>query len=147
MIKKCIFVFLLLFSFTFSNASASDYSQRLTYCMIGNTSDENKVILINWLISAMVSHPRIRGVHSVTFDQELHDALDRKMANFMIFILNSCQNEFADVIDYEGELAVEKAFSTWGEMAFMLLLQNAKVQENLSSFERYFDLSKLKIDI
>ena len=129
-----------------SNASLSGpFTDDLTRCLIINTTDRDKISLINWIWFAMSVHPDIaKNMRSQILHEEKEIA-DKKVA-YMIsnLFLEKCKDETSKAFKYEGDEAIG-SFKTLGELSMSTLLQNNQVQDRLSDYVKFLHPNLLVI--
>ena len=123
-------IIFLLISF---NINAGPYQDRYTSCILENTSERDKIILVKWLFVLLAEHPSLKNDFPTTEDDKISN--DMAVADYISYVLGvKCLNETKDVLKFEGEEGFLKAFELLGEVAFMELADHEDVS---SSFERY----------
>ena len=141
--KILISIFVLFISF---NINAGTYQDRYTSCILENTSERDKIILVKWLFVLLAEHPSLKNDFPTTVDDKISN--DRAVADYISYVLGvKCLNETKDVLKYEGEDAFVKAFELLGELAFMELAENEDVSSGFERYIQYIDPSLFeKID-
>ena len=135
--KILISIFVMFLSF---NINAGVYQDRYTSCILDNTSERDKVILIKWLFVLLADHPSLKNDFPVTAEDRVSN--DRAVADYITYIVGEkCLNESQDVLSYEGEEAFLKAFELLGEVAFMELAENEDVASGFERYIQYIDPS------
>jgi len=142
-VKILISIFVLFISF---NINAGTYQDRYTSCILENTSERDKIILVKWLFVLLAEHPSLKNDFPTTVDDKISN--DRAVADYISYVLGvKCLNETKDVLKYEGEDAFVKAFELLGELAFMELAENEDVSSGFERYIQYIDPSLFeKID-
>ncbi len=130
-------IFVLVISF---NINAGTYQDRYTSCILENTSDRDKIILVKWLFVLLAEHPSLKNDFPTTEDDKISN--DRAVADYISYVIGvKCLNETKDVLEYEGEEAFLKAFELLGEVAFMELAKNEDVALGFERYLQYIDPS------
>ena len=126
-------LFCIIFLFISFNVNAGPYQDRYTSCILENTSERDRIILVKWLFVLLAEHPSLKDDFPTTEDDKISN--DMAVADYISYVLGvKCLNETIDVLEYEGEEAFLKGFELLGEVAFMELADHEDVS---SSFERY----------
>ena len=137
MMKILLTLFVLFFSF---NVNAGTYEDRFTSCMMDNTSDRDKVILVKWLFVLLAEHPTLKRDFPVSESDKV--AADMAVAEYLSYLIGQrCLEETKNVIKYEGEDAFLRAFEYLGEVAVMLLIQDEDVNRGFERYLQYMDPS------
>ncbi len=135
--KKALLIIVLFFSF---NINAGTYEDRFTSCMLDNTSDRDKVILVKWLFILLAEHPTLKKDFPVSESDKV--AADIAVADYISYLIGQrCLEETKNVIKYEGEDAFLRAFEYLGEVAVMLLIQDEDVNKGFERYLQYIDPS------
>ena len=135
--KILLTLFVLLFSF---NVNSGTYEDRFTACMLDNTSDRDKVILVKWLFILLAEHPNLNNDFPVSENDKV--AADMAVADYISYLIGQrCLEETKNVIKYEGEDAFLRAFEYLGEVAVMLLIQDEDVNRGFERYIQYVDPS------
>ncbi len=126
-------IFCIIFLLISFNINAGPYQDRYTSCILENTSERDRIILVKWLFVLLSEHPSLKNDFPTTEDDKKSN--DMAVADYISYVLGvKCLNETIDVLEYEGEEAFLKGFELLGEVAFMELADHEDVS---SSFERY----------
>ena len=134
---KKIFVIIFLLIST-SSSFASQYSNKFTNCLIENTTDRDKIILVRWLFTIVAEHAALKTKFNVTNDQKIKN--DRAAADYVEYILaNKCLTETRNVLKYEGEDAFLNAFEKIGELAMLTMMEDKKVMKGMERYIQYID--------
>ena len=115
--KKLCFV--IYFFLCTTNSFAEQYSNKFSNCLIQNTTDRDKIILVRWLFTVIAEHSALSTEFKVTKDQKIKN--DRAAADYVEYILGSvCLVETKNVLNYEGEEGFLKAFENIGLSQILL---------------------------
>ena len=126
--------------FISQNISAGVYQDRYTKCIIDNTSERDKVILVKWIFGLLADHPSLQSNFALDEDEKVSN--DKAAADYISFVLGvKCLNETKDVLTYEGDEAFLSAFEMLGEIAFMELAENEEVALGFTRYIEYLDPS------
>jgi len=128
--RKIFFTIVLLFSL---NVKAGFYGDQFTECLLNNTSERDKIILVKWMFIGMGQHPILKREFPISESRK--ESADIAVADYITYIItSSCYEETKNVMAHEGEEAFVKSFELLGELAMMLVIEDADV---LNSFEDY----------
>ena len=134
--KKLCFV--IYFFLCTTNSFADQYSHKFSNCLIQNTTDRDKIILVRWLFTVIAEHSALSTEFKVTKDQKIKN--DRAAADYVEYILGSvCLVETKNVLNYEGEEGFLKAFENIGELAMLTLMEDKKVMFAMERYTQYLD--------
>ena len=134
--KKLCFV--IYFFLCTTNSFAEQYSNKFSNCLIQNTTDRDKIILVRWLFTVIAEHSALSTEFKVTKDQKIKN--DRAAADYVEYILGSvCLVETKNVLNYEGEEGFLKAFENIGELAMLTLMEDKKVMFAMERYTQYLD--------
>jgi hypothetical protein len=124
-------------------ASAGAYADDLTKCLVKSSSNDDQVMLVQWLFAAASLHPAVQPLSSVTPQQR--DALDRKAAALLQrLMVDACRGETINALKYEGSDALQVSFQVLGQVAGRGLMGESHVTNGLQhGIATYFDKNKL----
>ena len=123
--------------------SAGEATDRLSVCLVENTSSQDEINLIRWIVVAYGSHPEVSDLaqSSVLLETEA----DIEVAKLFERLLSEdCSTETKTAIIIGGDAAIETAFSILGKVAAKSLTQDAQVSQRLEGFVRYIDFSSIQ---
>jgi hypothetical protein len=141
-ISKKIFAFLLLLNFS-AFTQAGPFTDRLSVCLVQNTSTPEKQVLLTWVYAAMSAHPKVYEMSNVTLEQG--DEISKQMAEiFNELITVRCKDETIEAFRYEGQATFEESFQVLGEVAMTELMTNNKVNSYMEGFTKYLDTEALE---
>ena len=87
--------------FISQNITAGVYEDRYTKCILENTSERDKVILVKWVFGLLAEHPSLQSNFALDEDEKISN--DRAIADYMSFVLGvKCLNETKDVFNLRG---------------------------------------------
>lgn len=123
-------------------ASAAEFTDELSDCLLASTSDEDKLSLVKWMFTAMALHPGVREIAEVSLSAR--EQANREMAELLIELLrNRCFQETRLALQNEGTLALETSFSVLGQVAATALFADPNVAAGLASIETYIEAEDL----
>ena len=135
--RKIFLTFLLLFSL---NVQAGIYGDKFTECLLNNTSERDKTILVKWMFIGMGQHPILKREFPISESQK--ESADMAVADYITYIItSSCYEETKNVMAHEGEEAFVKSFELLGELAMMLVIEDADVLNSFEDYVQYLDKS------
>src|SRR5579863_5748972 len=86
-------------------APASVYSDDLGKCLVAQTSNDDRVLLIQWMFSALSAHPAVHPLSAITPEQK-QEFNQKVAALFLRLMAESCHKEAVDALKYDGTSAV-----------------------------------------
>ena len=135
--SKFVLFIVLLFSL---NVKADIYADKFTECLLNNTSDRDKIILVKWMFVTMGQHPILKREFPISETKK--ESANMAIADYISYIIgSSCKEETKDVVKYEGEEAFVESFEYLGEIAMMLLIQNEDVMIAYEDYIQFIDES------
>lgn len=134
---------LLLFIFVVPTANAGPFTDKLSICLVQQTNEADKEILIKWVFAAMSSHPNVQHLSNVS--SKTGEKLNKNTAElFVDLISNRCEKEAREAIKYENEIALNKSFEVLGKVAMQGIMGNPNVSAYMGGMEKYIDANKLR---
>jgi hypothetical protein len=122
---------------------AGPYSDDLSKCLVAKTTEADRVQFVQWMFSAASLHPAVKPLAVVTPEQL--DAANKRTAElFMKLLTESCRQESAAVVKYEGLAAFQSSFQVLGQIAGNELFASPEVAAGMAGLEKYFDKEKLQ---
>ena len=123
--------------------SAGEATDRLSVCLVENTSSQDEINLIRWIVVAYGSDPEVS--HLAQSSVLLETEVDIEVAKLFERLLSEdCSTETKTAIIIGGDAAIETAFSILGKVAAKSLTQDAQVSQRLEGFVRYIDFSSIQ---
>jgi hypothetical protein len=123
-------------------AFAGPYSDDLSKCLVGSTTNEEKGTLVKWIFSIAALHPAVSSVSAVDATQRTD--LNKATASlFETLLTDRCKKQARDAVKYEGTNTIEEAFGVLGQAAMMELFTNEQVSSGLQEFASHVDVEKL----
>ncbi len=141
MIRKLglkVFFLLLFTNISFSNASGSSFKN----CLVNNTTDKDKIMLVRWIFSAMSHHPALANDYKVSKNKFIKHEV--AVADYMEYVLGTkCKSETKAALkgDEEEFLA---AFEFLGTIAFESLAKDPNVNKALETWTNQLDKNFLQ---
>lgn len=134
--------FLMLVAFNPGPAVAGVYGDDLARCLVETTSDSEKVMLAQWIYTVISVHPSAAALAEVS-DADRTAVARQAGKVFETLLTDSCREQTAKVVKYEGADALGDSFKVLGEIAMTTLLTNPVVAAESQSFVKYVDEAKL----
>ena len=122
---------------------AGEYTDELSACLLGTTSEENKHSLVKWRFTAMALYPAVEEIAGVSRPAREH--ANREMAQLIIKLLSrACFNDTRLALKNEGSTALQTSFAALGQVAATNLLSDPNVAAGLASLETYIGAEDLE---
>jgi hypothetical protein len=129
---------LLLFSNVVEAGPASD---ALSACLVGKSTMDDHVVLVQWMFTAMSKHPAIASMAMVSDDKV--DAANARMGElFMRLMTVTCKNEAQAAYKAEGSFAFSQAFQALGQEAGKEIFMDPNVLKDMATMSKYVDRKK-----
>lgn len=126
--------------------AAGPFTDALSRCLVKNTTDEDKTMLVRWMFAAASTHPGVKDLACVSDEQR--EVLNKEFAGLIQKLLTeTCLDEAREAVQYEGDAAVRASFEVFGRVAGQQLFSAPEVVEGLSGMDQYLDeeaFAKLK---
>lgn len=126
-----------------STATAGIYSDDLSRCLVAKTSDGDKILLAKWIFTVISVHPSAALIANIS-DGDRTEVSRQAARTFEVLLTESCKDEAAKAVKYEGTVALGASFKVLGEIAMTTLLADPKVAAESQNFIKYVDEAKLK---
>ena len=140
---KKIYFLLVMFFFIQSNSFAGEYLNKFANCLMQNTTERDKVVLVRWMFSAVAQHSALESEFNIPLEKSTNHEI--AVADYMQYILGSiCLEEAKNVLNFEGEDAFVKSFEYLGELAMMSLIDDPNVSSALENWIIHLDPNFLK---
>lgn len=111
-------------------------------CLVGNTSADDRVVLMRWMILSFAAHP-VAG-EGITMPEGAVDQVSQQVAAmFTTLLTQTCVAETKAAFAAEGAVAFEGAFGVLGQVAAQDLSMSPEVNGVMIDFMRYIDQSAL----
>jgi hypothetical protein len=124
-----------------TSASAGLFADDFARCLVKSSSAEDKTVLIQWIFAAITLNPAVGSISSLSADQR--DALNKKTAVlFERLVFTDCHSEAVQAMHNEGDVAMETAFQTLGQVAAQGMLSDPAVTAGLSDLSKHMNKSK-----
>ena len=140
---KKIFLSLTIFFFIQTNSFSGEYLNKFANCLMQNTTERDKVVLVRWMFSAIAQHSALESEFNISSEKATNHEI--AVADYMQYILGSiCIEEAKNVLNYEGEEAFAKSFEYLGEVAMMSLIDDPNVSRALENWIIHLDPNFIK---
>ena len=124
-------------------ASAGVYSDDLSRCLVSHTREADQIAMAQWIFGIMSVHPDVSTIAKV--DDAARTRSSKQVAQiFQALLTETCRDETAKAMKYEGSEALGHSFEMLGKIAMQTLLGNPKVAAESQAFVKYMDDAKLK---
>tara|TARA_B100001250_G_C19128211_1_gene498361 strand:- start:53 stop:487 length:435 start_codon:yes stop_codon:yes gene_type:complete len=140
---KKIYLSLIIFFVVQTNSFSGEYLNRFANCLMQNTTERDKVVLVRWMFSAIAQHSALESEFNISAEKSTNHEI--AVADYMQYILGSiCLEEAKNVLNYEGEDAFAKSFEYLGEVAMMSLIDDPNVNRALENWIIHLDPNFIK---
>ena len=124
-----------------SAASAGVYTDELTKCLVSSATENDKLVLVQWLFAEVTLNPAIKTMSNVTTAQR--ESFNRQVVDrFERLVLKDCRKETVDALKYEGPGAIEASFSVLGQVAGRGMMSDPNVAAGMAGLSAYMDKGK-----
>lgn len=124
-----------------SDALAGPDSEKMAHCFVNQTTGQDRIDLVQWIIVMFAKHPEAGSVIIQTAGADI-ETNERVAQLFEDLLFNRCLEETKRAYNSEGNEAVQTAFSAVGEIAAFELMQNKIVTAHIQDFAKLMDTSK-----
>lgn len=122
---------------------AGEYTDELSECLLGATSEEDKLSLVKWMFTAMALHPAVEEIADISLSAR--EQANREMAELIIKLLSrACFTETRLALKNEGSIALQTSFAVLGQVAATNLFSDPNVAAGLASLETYISAEDLE---
>jgi len=133
----------LAFLFVAPAVMSSEYSDKLSECLLIATTEEDKNSLVRWMFTSIALHPALEEVADVSLASR--EQANREMAELVVKLLaRSCYTETRLALQNEGSSALQASFSVFGQLAAASLFSDPNVSSGLASIETYISAEDLE---
>ena len=140
---KKIYLSLIISFFVQTNSYSGEYLNKFANCLMQNTTERDKVVLVRWMFSAVAQHSALESEFNISAEKSTNHEI--AVADYMQYILGSiCLKEAKNVLNYEGEEAFAKSFEYLGEVAMMSLIDDPNVSRALENWIIHLDPNFIK---
>lgn len=123
-------------------AHAGVYGDDLAKCLVERTSDADKILLAQWIYTVISVHPSAASLGKIS-DADREAVAERAGKVFETLLTDSCREQAAKTIKYEGTDALGNGFKVLGEIAMTTLLGDPGVSAESQNFVKYVDQAKI----
>lgn len=124
-------------------ARAGVYTDELGKCLIESATPDDRIVLVVWMFSAAANHPDVKHIASVT--EEQLDEANKNVAELFVTLLgDSCGQQTANALKYEGQASIGTAFEMFGGIAGRELFASEAVTAATAGFQKHIDAEGLK---
>ena len=125
-----------------TSAHAGVYGDDLARCLVERTSDADKILLAQWIYTVISVHPSAASLAKIS-DADREAVAERAGKVFETLLTDSCREQAAKTIKYEGTDALGNGFKVLGEIAMTTLLGDPAVSAESQNFVKYVDQAKI----
>ena len=105
---KKLYLSLIIFFVVQTNSFSGEYLNKFANCLMQNTTERDKVVLVRWMFSAVAQHSALESEFNISAEKSTNHEI--AVADYMQYILGSiCLEEAKNVLSYEGEEAFTKS--------------------------------------
>lgn len=124
-------------------AQAGPYTDDLSKCLVGKTTMDDHVVIVQWMFAAMSRHPAVAAMGTVSDSQV--DAANAHMAELYTRLLTvTCRDQAKLALKYESDIALQQSFQQLGMVAGRELFIDPNVQRGMSGISKYIDVKKFE---
>lgn len=139
--KKSIAIILVMIS-TVSSAIAGEHANRLSQCLVSNTTVADKQILTKWVFTTLANHPTLSDM--ATIAQNIRSGADREMAQLVEkFIYDKCNEQLKAAVKNEGPMAIQTSIQSYVEQTGREILQHPSIAGSIGGVASQMDAKKL----
>lgn len=124
-------------------AQAGPASDALSACLTKAANQDDQIILIRWMFSAMALHPQIKDLATISEDQRNKITGDAG-AVFERLVTADCRSEVVTALKTDGSDALAQGFNAVGQMAAGGLFTAPEVSQGMAGLTAAVDPQKLK---
>ncbi len=132
----------IVFATTCSSALAGPATQKMADCLVKQSTGQDRIELIQWMVLGYSNHPDVSSVVSAK-EGSSEDVQSNVADVFTKLLLDQCMEETRAALKQDGDIALEKAFEALGRIAALELAQDRAVNEYLTGFTRYIDQARI----
>ena len=133
----------LLLSATALPVHAGPFNDRASMCLVRETSEADRAVLIRWMFAAMSSHPRVADLGELT--PAKRSELSKGAADLIVdLIVRRCRTEMREALRYEGQDALRSSFEVLGKVAMQGLMADPAVMAYISEIDSHVDPEMLR---
>jgi hypothetical protein len=127
-----------------ASAQAGVYTDDLSKCLVASSTLADQKVFILWMFSALGSHPDVKAYMNMTDAQ--HASINQNTGHlFERLVTSDCRKEGVAALKYEGNSAMEGAFSMFGQVATRGLMTDPEVTRSLSGMAQTIDMQKINL--
>ena len=121
-----------------TSAHAGPRSDALGQCLVQKSTDNDHLVLVRWMFSAMVQHPELAQLSKLSeSDRERIDADVAKL--FQRLITEDCRAEARSVVQEEGMIAFQSSFEVFGKVAAQAIFGHSAVNAAMGGLQKHLD--------
>ena len=124
-------------------AFAGVYTDDLSRCLVESSTQEDKTVLVHWVVAAITQHPSVSLLGRAT-ESDIDTANAAAGALFMKLLTDVCADKSKKAIKYEGVAAIQTSFGVLGQVAAAELFGDPAVQKVMAGLAKHLDAKKLE---
>jgi hypothetical protein len=112
-------------------AQSDPASDALGQCLVSSSTGRDRLTLVEWIFSAIASHPDVKQFTNVTDDQRAQ--LSQQAADTFVRLLTvDCHPQSLAVLRGQDAMGMRAAFEQLGRIAMADLMSDPSVQQQLA---------------
>lgn len=123
-----------------ASVQAGVYSDDLTRCIVEASTPVDRIVLMQWLFTAMAQHPAVKSIASVP--ESKHNSASQRAAKTFKQLLGTCKSQVENAVEYEGEHAIESSFEVLGKIAASGLFSHPDVAASIAKVAEYVGIEE-----
>lgn len=124
-------------------AQAGVYSDDLAKCLVKNTTAADQRLLVSWIFAAISTHPELKAQSNLN-DRQRESASRGAAALLQRLMIVDCRQETVAGVKYEGQSAIERAFSVLGQVAMRSVMEEPSVTKGVGQIGEFVDAAKFE---
>ena len=116
---------------------AGPYGDDLAKCLVGATTQDDRIALVRWMFAAASAHPAVASISSVSA-QEMQKSNETVGALFVKLLTESCKDKAKTALQYEGPATMQLSFQVLGQVAASELFSSPEVKQAMAGLQTYF---------
>lgn len=133
---------------TTGNVVAGEHANRLSQCLVSNTTAADKEILTRWVFTTLAKHPNLATSPNMTdltsIAQDVRSGANREMAQLVEkFIYDKCNSQLKAAVKNEGPMAIQTSIRSYVEQTGREILQHPSVAGSIGGVASQMDAKKL----
>ncbi len=123
-------------------ASAGEYANNLSQCLLANTSQADKAVMTKWVFSSLSNHPALSEM--ATISSSMRTNADHDMARLVEkFMYEKCSGELKSAVKNEGPTAIQASIRSYVEATGREILQHPSIASSVAGLASQLDAKKM----